>query len=120
MQALSSRAPAPAAPGAARRAGFGAAAAPRRAAAAAPRPRALPAQLLADLAEAVAKPGSVDAPIGAVVVGAVAVTAASFGASFALKPGADAAIAMAERDARSGRFAGAAKKGAPPAKKGEK
>ena len=114
MHALSARAPAPVALGAARRA---AAAAARRAAA--PPPRALPAQLLADLAEAAAKPGSVDAPIGAIVVGAVVVTAASFAVSFGLKPGADAAAAMAERDARSGRFA-SAKKGAPPAKKGKK
>jgi hypothetical protein len=49
-------------------------------------------------------PGAVEAPISAIVVSAVIVTAAMLGISFLLKPGTDAAAEMQERDAKSGRW----------------
>ncbi|PRW51054.1 hypothetical protein C2E21_5610 [Chlorella sorokiniana] len=55
-------------------------------------------QLAADAAEKA--PGTVDAPIWAIVVGAVVVTAASFALSAGLKSGTDAASQMQKRDAK--------------------
>ncbi|PSC75504.1 Small-conductance mechanosensitive ion channel [Micractinium conductrix] len=65
----------------------------------APRAFAAPQQLwqLAEAAAA-AKPGEVDAPISAIIIGAVVVTALSFAVSFGLKGGTDASIQMQERD----------------------
>lgn len=54
------------------------------------------------LAEA-GKPGSVDAPIGVIIGAAVVVTIASLLSGYLLKPGADAAEKIFERDAKSGR-----------------
>lgn len=66
-------------------------------------PLAVNPNVIIDIAEKAA-PGSVDAPIGAIIGGAVLVTAASLLLSLGLKPGTDAAIKMQERDAKSGRY----------------
>lgn len=52
----------------------------------------------------VSEPGTVEAPVSAIVISAVIVTAAMLGISFLLKPGTDAAAEMQERDAKSGRW----------------
>ena len=59
--------------------------APRRTAP--PTPAALPPQLITTLAEAASKPGSVDAPVWAIAVGAVVVTAGALLLASGLKPG---------------------------------
>ncbi len=56
------------------------------------------------VSEVVASPGSVDAPIWAIVLATVAVTAALGLSSFLFKPGFDASAKMQERDRQSGRF----------------
>lgn len=48
---------------------------------------ALPPHLIATLADAAAKPGSVDAPVWAIAVGAVVVTAGALLLASGLKPG---------------------------------
>lgn len=60
---------------------------------------AVPPELL-QLAADTPAPGTVDAPIGAIVIGAVVVTALSFAISLGLKPGTDAAIEMQKRDSK--------------------
>jgi hypothetical protein len=60
--------------------------------------------VIADLADQVA-PGSVEAPISAVVASTIVISAAVLlGVTFALKPGTDAAIKMQERDSKTGRW----------------
>ncbi|KAL4854289.1 hypothetical protein ACK3TF_004979 [Chlorella vulgaris] len=72
---------------------------PRRARAVAP--RAMLPDMVATIADAAAAaPGSVDAPIGAIVLGAIVVTGLSFAVSAGLKPGTDAAIEIQKRDAK--------------------
>ncbi|KAL4443366.1 hypothetical protein ABPG75_011103 [Micractinium tetrahymenae] len=60
---------------------------------------AAPPELL-QLAADTAAPGTVDAPISAIVIGAVVVTALSFAVTLGLKPGTDAAIEMQKRDSK--------------------
>lgn len=60
--------------------------------------------VIAELADQVA-PGSVEAPISAVVASTIVISAAILlGVTFALKPGTDAAIKMQERDSKTGRW----------------
>lgn len=60
--------------------------------------------VIAELAEQVA-PGTVEAPISAVVASTIIISAAVLlGVTFALKPGTDAAIKMQERDSKTGRW----------------
>jgi hypothetical protein len=61
------------------------------------KPRALPMDLIAEVADKAAY-GSVDAPIGAIVGGAVVVTALMLGISWGLKPGIEASEKMQARD----------------------
>lgn len=66
--------------------------------------RALPQPLITALTTlADAAPGDVDAPVGAVVVGALVVTAASLLIVQGLKPGTDAAEKIFDRDSKTGR-----------------
>jgi len=77
---------------------------PQPARRAAPTPAALPPALLNAVATlAAAAPGDVDAPVGAVVVGALVVTAASLLLVQGLKPGTDAAEKIFDRDSKTGR-----------------
>ena len=60
--------------------------------------KALPAALWQLAAEVVEKPGTVEAPVSAVFIGAVVVTALSFGVAQALKPGIAKQEEMRERE----------------------
>jgi len=55
-------------------------------------------------AAGVPEPGAVEAPVSALVISAVIVTAVMLGITVLLKPGTDAAAEMQERDAKSGRW----------------